>query len=415
MQRFVCVLVVVGLLGWGVASGTGRGAAAAAVSAQPAVEATNRVAVALLQSLDGGGGNDVFSPYSIQSALAMAYQGAAGKTATEIGRVLNAPDAVALGLAEAKLSGALSAATAGSSGSDTVPSDAPRLDIANGLWVQSRLPLEPSFSGSLASDFGAAPQTVDFASAAEVARGQINSWVADRTAQRIKNVMPVGSVTAQTSLVLANALFLKAHWASPFVRSMTARRPFFPAAGREERVPFMTQPAAQFGYASGAGYQAVGLPYLDSDLSMLVVMPTGPLAAFERALTPARLARIAGSLQTRLVDLSMPRLHLTVHAQLNATLARLGMPTAFTDLADFSGISKARALKIQAADHGADLLVDEQGTIAAAATGISMMPTSALLGPVIRLAVDHPFLAVIRDDRSGAILFAARVADPSRG
>lgn len=294
-------------------------------------------------------------------------------------------------------------------------SDVAQLHVANGLWVQSGLALEPAFAGSLASDFGAAPQAVDFKTAADAARKGINGWVADRTAQRIRDLMPTGSITGQTRLVLANALFLKAHWASPFLKSMTARRPFFRAAGGSVRVPFMSQQTSQFAFIRRADYQAVELPYLSSRLSMLIVVPSGPLRPFEQRLSAGRVAAIDSSLHSGPLQLSMPRFHLSVHTELNRALARLGMPTAFTDAADFSQISKQISLKIQTVEHGADLKVDEAGTVAAAATGISFMPTSAPAGPVTRLVLDHPFLALIRDQATGAILFMARVADPSHG
>jgi serpin B len=164
----------------------------------------------------------------------------------------------------------------------------------------------------------------------------------------------------------------------------------------------------------GVDYQAVDLPYLDSRLSMLVVMPIS-MTRFEARLTPGLVARIVRSLILRPVALYMPRFRLKAHISLNSSLARLGMPTAFTDAADFSGISTQLSLKIQAVEHGADLRVDEQGTVAAAATGISFIPTAGTGGRITRLVLDHPFLALIRDDTSGAILFVARVTDPSRG
>jgi serpin B len=413
-MRRLLILLALGLGGCGVATVKAAPAVrASAVSSRAAADSTNRLATALLRSLGAGGGNLVFSPYSIQAALAMAYQGAVGTTATEIGRVLNAGGAEGLAASEAALARGLAASIVPPSGAKAA--DAAKLNVANGLWVQSGLALAAPFSGALASEFGASPQALDFKTASEAARKQINGWVADRTAQRIKDLMPAGSITGRTRLVLANALFLKANWARPFVKSMTARRAFFPAAGGQVRIPFMTQPQAQFAFARRADYRAVELPYLDSRLSMLVVMPSGPLAQFEHRLTAGRIAAIERSLQSGPVDLAMPRFHLAVHTELNGALARLGMPTAFSDFADFSGITKQIALTIQKVMHGADLRVDEAGTVAAAATGISFLPTSAPAGPVTQLVLDHPFLALIRDQASGTILFVARVADPLRG
>jgi serpin B len=267
----------------------------------------------------------------------------------------------------------------------------------------------------LRQDFGAAPQSADFATNPDGARQAINDWVAGHTAQLIKNLMPPGSITTQTALVLANAIYLKARWTHAFVKSSTAPGPFFTAPHTRVTVPFMTEPSFETNYGHGHGYQAIQLSYADSDLSLLAVMPSGnTLGSFERTLTPTRLAHIAGSLSTGNVDLEMPRLKLLLHTSLNSTLEALGMPAAFSALADFSRITHKQSLQIQQVEHAAYMRVDEAGTVAAAATGISTDPTAVLGGPIVRLSLDHPFLLFLRDDSTGAILFAGRVANPAQ-
>jgi serpin B len=206
-----------------------------------ATDSVDRLALALLGS---GTGNRVFSPYSIQIMLAIAYQGAAGRTATEIRRVLASGDAPRLGASDAALARTLSRSVAAPAG--TPSGDAAQLNVADGLWVQSGLVLEPGFDGTLANDFAAAPQTVDFNHASEAARGPINGWVSDHTAGRITNLTPDGTITSDTRLTLADAVYLNAHWQSPFVDSMTARRQFFRTPRASLPVPFMTQPATDF-------------------------------------------------------------------------------------------------------------------------------------------------------------------------
>jgi serpin B len=398
----------------GVAAGRpARAARAHGLAAPPAVAvtATNRLSLSLLTRL-GDNGNAVFSPYSIESALAMVSQGAGGGTAGEIARVLGLTPGAALGAANASLAARLDADTAAPA--DTPKADMATLLIANGLWVRQGLPLVPAFTAALSGDFGAAPQTLDFAGAPDAARRQINDWIAAHTGRLIKNLMGPGSIDARTALVLADAIYLKALWASPFVKSETAAGTFTTAAGTRVRAPFMTQPPASFGYRRGGGYGAIDLPYRDSRLSMLAVMPApGTLPRFERTLTAAALARIAGSLSERMVDLAMPRLDLSLKADLVPVLSQLGMPAAFSDAADFSGITRSTSLKIAAVEHAATLKLDEAGTVAAAATGISLTPTAAQIGPAIHLRLDHPFLLFLRDDSSGAVLFAARVDDPT--
>jgi serpin B len=369
-----------------------------------AVRSDEGLAFALLGHLGQGSGNVVFSPYSIESALSMVDAGAAGSTASEIDHVLHTdrPKTVAAGLAaiDARLTGS---------------AKAPRLEIANSLWVQSGLALKKPFTRTLASLFGAAPQPVDFAGAPESARQEINSWVATHTGEKITDLFPTGSITPQTAAVLANAIYLAARWANPFTVALTAPGPFYPGAGPAVQVPFMTQTPVALPYARQRGsYQAVDLPYKYSTLSMLLVMPApGTLASFERGLTPASLARLERALASRRLDLHVPKFHLTFDTELSPVLSALGMPVAFSDAADFSGITARTSLKISAVEHAADLQVDEAGTVAAAATGIGLEPTAVAPEPATSLTIDHPFLALLRDDATGAILFVAQVTNPA--
>jgi serpin B len=382
-----------------------------AAVAQPAVQATNRLAVKLLTGLEPSG-NLVFSPYSVQAALAMVDQGAAGATAAQIAHVLGTANASSLAASEATLASDLRAATTAPTGASK--SAAADLLIANGLWVRSGLTLESPFQDTLASDFGAAPATLPFATAPDTARQTINTWIAQHTEQLIKNLLPAGSINPTTAMVLANAIYLKAHWGSPFVKSMTANQPFFTSRGHQVSAPFMTQPQFETGYAHGSGYQAVDLDYADSSLSMLAVMPRqGTLARFERTLTPTSLADITGSLRVSNVLLLMPRVQLQLHASLNDALSALGMPIAFSDGADFSQITHKASLKIALVEHAATMKVDEAGTVAAAATGVVLTPTAVLGGPTVDVNLDHPYLLFLRDRNTGAILFAARVTDPA--
>lgn len=378
-----------------------------------AAQSTNTLAVDLLSRLGGPDQNTVFSPYSLQVALAMVDTGAAGETATQIGTVLRTPSATALARANAALSGRLDAATAHPQ--QAPAADVPRLNIANALWLQSGLRLKAPFTSTLAASFGAGPQLVNFRGQPEFARQTINAWVAARTQKLITNLMAPGSITSRTELVLANAVYLMARWSSPFVSAQTAPGPFFTATGASVSVPFMTQPSAPFTYASGPGYRAVDLPYRYSTLSMLVVMPDpGTIARFEQSLSTRSLAVLTRSLAPTLIDLHMPKFHLAAHTDLVPTLAALGMPVAFSDMADFSGITAQVPLAISAVEHGADLKVDEAGTVAAAATGIALAPTAVAPGRVTRLTLDHPFLLFLRDDSTGTILFAARVSNPAQ-
>ncbi len=397
-----------------VSATAGSGTQTGSVSAAVAEQATDALALEMLPRLGAPSSNAVFSPYSVQTALAMVSAGAAGETATQIGHVLHAADLAALQAANRALAIRLAQATAPRHGAPA--SDTARLEIANGLFTQSGLSLAPAFAHTLADDFGASPQLVAFRAEPDAARLTINAWVAARTAKRINDLMPPGSITPQTALVLANAIYLRARWQSPFDPAATSPGPFFTGDGSRVTAQLMTQPPVQLLYGSGPGYRAVELPYGDSALSMLVVMPRpGTLPRFEQALSVGELARLQRSLASRLVELHMPRFHLTGAETLNDLLAGLGMPLAFTDDADFSRITSQSRLKISEIQHAAELDVNEHGTVATAATGVALVPT-AILAPsmAVQLKLDHPFLLLIRDDLTGTILFAGRVADPTR-
>ena len=265
----------------------------ASAGAEPAAAATERLALALLPKL-GGTGNVVVSPLSVETALAMVDQGAAGTTAAQIDRVLGATGPAALAAANAALAVDLAAAAA--------RPRAPTLTSADAVWLQAGFPVAPAFTGALSSAFGAAPQPIDFRGSAAAAAQQINAWVAQHTGGLIPQLMPVESITAQTELVLVNALYLKALWAKPFSPAATSDQAFTAPGATAVRVPFMSQ-AAAFGYATGPGFRAVELPYAHSQLSLVVIMPSdGTLAQYQRSLTSAGFDAVLSALHTVMLE-----------------------------------------------------------------------------------------------------------------
>jgi len=390
-----------------IAAASGSSAATASPSAAAAANAENGFALALLPRL-AGQGNVVYSPYSIDAALTMAAAGARGATAAQLDHVLGASGRDAA-VADA---GALRRAIAAAVGSGP---GAPTLDVANALWTQSGLPLGAPFVATLTDDFGAPPQPTDFSAAPQASLATINGWVSRHTAGIIPAVLPPGAITPATRFVLANAIYLKALWATEFDPSATHPGPFTTASGRQVTVPFMSATAVSYPYAAGHGWVAVDLPYRASSLSLLAILPVGQtLASLERTLTAPSLAALTGTLTPRSVDLRIPKLALRTQTSLNATLEDLGVRAAFSPSADFRGITTAVALQIALVEHAAYLKLDEQGTVAAGATVI-VGPTAVArpVSPPITVDLDRPFLALLRDDRSGAVLFVAAVADPS--
>ena len=391
----------------GVAISTARRAAADPRSAAHAARAIEAFATGIYHELWREPGDLVFSPYSIVAALAMTRAGASGETARQMDAVLHADVAGDLDAAM----NALDRALAGRPGSypfgqGTVPLE---LATANQLWGQRGTEFGKEFLDVLASQYGAGMRLVDYVNARDAAREAINAWVSDQTRARIPELLPKDVLTVDTRLVLTNAIYLKAKWAQAFSGARPA--PFHRLDGTVTEVPLMRR-GASAGYRRGSGYQAVQLRYVGG-LSMLVIVPeAGSFGAFELGLRdPARLAEVTSNLAPVHVNLALPRFEIRTAVGLNAALARLGMPIAFTDRADFSKMSPREPLLIQAVAHEGWIAVDEEGTEAAAATAVIGGATG---GPSqwVDLTVDRPFLFLIRDDETGAVLFMGRVVDP---
>jgi serpin B len=353
-------------------------------------------------------GNVVLSPDSVAAALAMTGMGAVGPTAREIAGTLHLRGPAAFP-AVGSLQRVIAAEQASAGAGDPDP---PVLEIANGLFLQQGLPLGPAYLSGLGQRFGVAPQAVDFAGDPNGALDAINGWVSERT----KGVIPqiLDSLPPGMVLALTNAVYLKAAWRHPFKRADTAPDSFFKPGG-PTTAEFMHQ-TESLRYGSGEGYKVVELPYRSSTLSLLVVLPVRQrLGSLQHRLDAEGLNRIAHSLTRRSVILSLPRFHLSTKAELEDTLKRLGMPTAFSDGADFSRITTAAPLKIDFVRHAADFIVDEEGTVAAAATVVGMVRTSGPGIPTdaVKFNANRPFLFFLRDNRTGAVLFSGRLTDPA--
>jgi serpin B len=252
-------------------------------------------------------------------------------------------------------------------------------------------------------------QIVNYKTDAEGARRTINDGVAARTRDRIKEIIPQGVLDTQTRLVLTSAIYLKAAWRKPFDAAVAGT--FHRADGSDVKARMMSQ-SETLRYAAGDNYQAVRLPYAGG-LSMVLIVPgAGGLASFERALDGATLRRIVSGLSDTRVRLSMPKFSFRSQAQLKDVLSQLGMPIAFSSRADFSGMTKQEPLQIADVAHQAFIAVDEKGTEAAAATSMWALGMLAPLRP-LELNIDRPFIFLIQDDETSAVLFMGRVSDPT--
>jgi serpin B len=363
---------------------------------------------------EAAGGNVVVSPASIVTALAMTYAGAAGPTADEMAKVLHLQlSGDALHQAFNMLDSLLESRSW--QGRDPDGNDEGVLvKTANSLWAQKDLAFEKLFLDILAADYGAGVRLVDYKTAAEAARKTINEWVAAQTEDKITDLIPQGALDALTRLVLVNAVYLDATWASQFDKNLTTDGEFTTLGGQIVTTPMMSQ-SAGLAYAKGDGWQAVELPYARNELAMLMIVPDeARFSEVEGRVTSGLIEEAATSLRTGAeVQLTMPKFEFRTQAGLADALKALGMQKAFDpEAADFSGMTKQEALCISDVIHEAYIAVDEEGTEAAAATAVIMRATAAPL-ETVQVTIDRPFLFALRDLDTGAILFLGRVTDPT--
>ncbi len=353
--------------------------------------------------------NLFYSPYSISLALAMTYAGARGQTEQQMAQTLHLMPQDRLHPALNQLDLELAKRGKDAKGKD---GKGFRLNIANALWGQKGYRFLPEFLDRLAENYGAGLRLLDFAADPESSRVAINNWVSDQTEGRIKDLIPKGMLDNLTRLVLTNAIYFNAAWSAPFEKSRTQDGVFHLQDGGQVTVPMMKQ-TTSFGYAEGQGYQAVELPYDGRELSMVILLPkAGQFEAFESALDAGQVNAILKNLKQRQVALSLPRFKIESEFSLAKTLAAMGMPVAFSSQADFSGMDGTRNLLISKVVHKAFVSVDESGTEAAAATAVVMRATGIMPEQPVEVTVDRPFILLIRDIPTGAILFVGRVLNP---
>jgi serpin B len=355
-------------------------------------------------------GNHFLSPFSISTALAMAAAGARGETQAEMVRTLHLPEQAYV---------AFGALLRDFNGGDPAKRGF-TLSTANALWAQQGYPWRAEYKKLLQQDFRAGLFDVDFISQPEQARNTINKWVENETREKIKDLIPPGTITPLTRAVLTNAIYFKGDWLSQFDKKMTREQPFTRLDGSQVKVPLMYQSnPKECLYAETADLQVLDLPYTGKRLSMTILLPRKPdgLPDLEKQLHAEKLAQILGALgPAGKVEVFLPRFRLEMQRpySLNKPLRELGIKKAFSHVvADFSGMHTGpERFFITAVLHKAFVDVNEEGTEAAAATAIVGGIKSVRPQPKIFRA-DRPFLFLIRDQQTGSILFMGRLVDPS--
>jgi len=366
----------------------------------------------LYQSLSEQKGNLFFSPYSISLALAMTYAGARGETEQQMADTMHyILSQKALHPAFNALDLELASRGEGAQGKDEKGF---RLNIVNDIWGQKDYKFLDEFLDVLAQNYGAGLRLLDFIKAPEDSRLTINDWVSDKTEDRIKDLIPHGVIDEATRMVLTNAIYFNAAWLHPFQKEATQDGTFYLLDGTEVSVLMMSQ-IESLGYAEGDGYLAVELPYDGSELSMVILLPdAGQFQAFDGSLDAKLVDSITTDLEYRQVALTMPKFEFASEFSLAETLSAMGMPIAFSGAADFSGMTGTRELTIAEVLHKAFVSVDEAGTEATAATAVVVGLTGiGIPEEPVQVTVNSPFIFMIRDIDTGAILFLGRVMNPS--
>lgn len=373
---------------------------------KPVVEANNQFGIDLLQQLyrDGSKSNDniFYSPYSLSTAMAMIYNAANGATQTQVKNTFHYPKLAVLQPGSAALHQTFNQA-----------SNSYRLTSSNDLWVQQGLIPKPDFIKAVTIYHGASVTSLDFKHNPEVSRQTINRYIASKTDNRIPSLLAKDSIRSDTTSVLTNAVYFKGEWQSPFTLLNSQYEPFYTFHSKPANVHMMIG-VKDVNYYEDSLMQMIELPYKGDELSMLMILPKAKDAqAMKTLVSGLSISTINDWLkQSSIKEISilMPKFKLANDYAMKPLLSDMGMPLAFTDKADFSLFNDTASLKIDNVFHQAVIEIDEKGTVAAAATGITVVPVMASYN--VEFIANHPFIFIIRDKRTNTFLFMGQLTEP---
>lgn len=349
--------------------------------------------------------NAFYSPFSLYTAMGMVYQGANGQTANEMAKVLNAPDQMTLAEVSRQMMNEINQ-----------PNMPYVLKSANALWVQNNYPIHPTYQTTLTNNYLAKITNLDFIGNQSGATKTINDYIASETNNKIQNILSDNVITVDTRAILTNAIYFKSDWLSVFDKASTQPTPFNLINGSKITVPMMFQ-NNYFKYGENTDLQIVSLPYKGEKLAMTIILPKdNRFTKVENSLFPTTMANWHQLMtETTKVDLYLPKFKMETKYDLADTFKKMGMPTAFSPMADFSGITSKDNLSISDVIHQAFIEVDETGTEAAAATAIAATATAAVVeDPPKQFKTDRPFIFMIEDTTNGNVLFMGKVMNPSK-
>ncbi len=369
-------------------------------------EANNMFAFELFDELVESEDDNIFySPYSIFSALAMTYEGSSGETAKEMQDVFHFQENDVL---RPNFAAVYNRINEGDKKYE--------LRTGNALWVREDFPLLEEYTDNVEKYYGGKGTNLDFASDVEGSRETINSFIEEQTSGRIENLIPKGALNPMTALVLTNAVYFKGNWQFEFNEEDTLEEDFYVSPDETVKVDMMNMrpDEEKFNYTETDNLQMIELPYEGGELSMYVLLPDEGFDSIEEELTNEYFEGLLDDLQeTEFNTISIPRFSFETKYTMNNVLSDMGMPSAFDEnLADFSGMTGDVDLFISSVIHKAFIEVNEEGTEAAGATGVVIMPTSAPADPPKNFRADSPFVFVIRDNELGVNLFTGKVKNP---
>jgi serpin B len=367
------------------------------------VDASNSFAFELYRKYSSDNGNILFSPYSISTALSMVYEGARGETANEMEAVFHfVEEPSERRPAVARINNVLN-----------VSDRDYELNTANALWMQENYPILEDYVDTVVDYYGGEANSLDFFGAPEESRIVINEWVEERTNDRIRDLLPPNSINTEVVLVLTNAVYFKGDWLIEFDVESTRKEEFHISPAESVEADMMSLREGRFNYTETGDMQVLELPYTGKDVSMIILLPKDDgLSDIEATLSCDELGVLIDGMKETSVDVYLPRFRFETKYFMRKDLIEMGMPTAFTPSANFTGITEVIPLFIDKVIHQAFIEVNEEGTEAAAATGVVMKRSSAT-PPSEVFRADHPFIFIIQDRVTGVILFMGRVMTPS--
>lgn len=370
------------------------------------VTANNQFAIDMYQQINGqpdqADKNVFFSPYSLSTAMAMVYAAAEGETKAQIQKTFHYPAPAILNPNSAALYNQFNK-----------PNPDYKLATVNDLWMQQGLTPTKSYIDTVQRYYSGQVTALDFEGSPDPARQTINKKIAEKTKQMIPELLPKGSIKSDTAVVLTNAIYFKGDWTLPFTAERTSAKPFYNAIGRASTVQMMQQ-QSYFSYYEDKHIQVVQLPYKGDDLSMLVVLPKLnhklAMQQLAKSLNATKIKQWSAGLVRQEVDLQLPKFTLDARYQMKTLLADMGMPKAFNNEAEFNLYADGPPIKLDEVYHQAVVTVDEKGTEAAAAAGAVGMYVG--MSYPVEFKADHPFMFMIKDNKTDAILFLGQVNKP---